>query len=650
LFTWICLKQKDYFDSMRGNVMRKYSIKRKALSQVLACAFVVSAAPAVMAQTPLLPYSKVVVFGDSLSDTGNLGIWTNGATAADKKVWAQYVAAAFGKTITPAYTLGATGFTLGTGNGFAIGGAQTGDVALGEAPAGLLGTGTQVTNYTSRAAVDPKALHLFWIGGNNINARLRTALGAIGAGTPAEAAGAAAVTGISADAKTAATQVAALKAAGAKNIVVMNVPDLARVPVTIGTAASFGPLGAQILGLANTLSTTYNQQLTANLAGMNVIQFDTFTLFNGLLNNPAAYGITSATTPICADANACNLAASNQALFADGLHPTTYAHSLVGDWVAGALESTSTGAGISSTAATVPLGRSGAEWRTVDNRTRGFQNFGGSGKTTFFVAGDYADAKVDGVGGVQIADGSTRTGTIGFEKAISENTLLGITLGYEKVPFTFTGNTAKLEYGELMATGYMSHKMGNMYVSGLASLGFLDFDSQRNVSIGPLTTVQRASFGGNHVGVKVQAGYQMRSGGFVHGPFVGLDYERALINAFSENASPSAIAVGEQTAKQAHARVGYELATDMGAVRPYLQVSYDHQYLKNNRTFISGMASTGTFVPVTTENEVGGFTRAAAGFSTKLGDAGDLSVGVSSTFSNPAGQDTAINVVWSMDL
>lgn len=633
--------------------MSEFSAKRKTMGRALAFAFIFGAVPMAMAQTALLPYSKVVVFGDSLSDTGNLGIWTNGATAAEKKVWAQYVAAAFGKTIGPAYTFSPTTgtFTLGTGNGFAIGGAQTGNTTATETAPVILGTGTQVANYVSRSAVDSNALHLFWIGGNNINARLTTALTAIGGGADATAAGTAAVASISADAKTAATQVAALKAAGAKNIVVMNVPDLSRVPLTIGIAAAYGPLGPQILSLANTLSKSYNQQLAANLLGMNVIQFDAFALFNGLLDNPAAYGITSATTPICAGANACNLAASNHALFADGLHPTTYAHSLTGDWVAGALRSTSTGAGISSVAATMPLGRSGAEWRTVESRTRSFQNFGGStDKTSFFVAGDYADAKIDGIGGVQIADGDTKTGTIGFEKAISANTLLGMTLGYEKAAFTFTGNTAKLEYGETMFTGYISHKMDNLYVNGLVSHGFLAYDSKRYVSIGPLTTTQTASFGGSHSGLKVQAGYQMRSGSFVHGPLVGLDYERALINGFGESASPSAISVGEQTAKQAHARIGYELATDMGAVRPYAQYSYDHQFMKNNRTFISGMASTGTFVPVTTENEVGGFSRLAVGMSTKLGDAGELSIGVSSSFSNPAGQDTAVNLVWSMTL
>lgn len=630
--------------------MRKYSIKRKALTQVLACAFVVGAVPMAMAQTAIQPYTKVVVFGDSLSDTGNLGIWTNGVTAADKKVWAQYVAAAFGKTITPAYALGATGFTLGTGNGFAIGGAQTGDVALGANPTGLLGTSTQVANYIARSKVDSNALHLYWIGGNNINARLRTALGAIGAGANSTTTAQAAVAGITADAKAAAAQVASLKAAGATNIVVMNVPDLSKVPVTIGTAAALGPtLGPSVLSLAATLSASYNQNLALSLAGMNVVQFDAYALFNNVLATPAAYGITNATTPICADANACNLA-SGGAAFADGLHPTTLTHSLLGAWVSGALQSTSTGAGISGVAATMPLGRSGAEWRTVENRTRGFQNFGGSGKTTFFVAGDYADAKVDGVGGVQIADGKTQTGTVGFEKAISNDTLLGITLGYEKAPFTFTGNVAKLEYGEVMATGYISHKMGNIYVNGLVSHGFLDYESTRRVTIGPLTTTERAEFGGNHSGIKVQAGYQMRSGGFVHGPLVGLDYESAKINAFAEGPSVSAISVGEQTAKQAHVRVGYELASDMGSVRPYLQLSYDHQYLKNNRTFISGMASTGTFVPVATQNEVGGFTRLAVGSSFKMGDAGDLSVGVSSSFSNPAGQDTALNVVWSMAL
>ena len=60
--------------------MSEFSAKRKTMGRALAFAFIFGAVPMAMAQTALLPYSKVVVFGDSLSDTGNLGIWTTGAS------------------------------------------------------------------------------------------------------------------------------------------------------------------------------------------------------------------------------------------------------------------------------------------------------------------------------------------------------------------------------------------------------------------------------------------------------------------------------------------------------------------------------------------------------------------------------------------
>jgi thermolabile hemolysin len=129
--------------------------------------------------------------------------------------------------------------------------------------------------------------------------------------------------------------------AGARNILVMNLPDISKAPVfTIQTNGA--TVAAEVLDLNNQLATMVNTLQAQNGSSVTIRLFDTFTLFNSVIANPAAYGVTN-TTASCLNINstsALNYAETQSPrsictnpdtfLFWDTLHPTTHTHKLLG--------------------------------------------------------------------------------------------------------------------------------------------------------------------------------------------------------------------------------------------------------------------------------------------------------------------------------
>ena len=698
-------------------------LKRNIIASALACGMLVGSAFAQTAPTVPNVFTRVYSFGDSYSDVGAFGTpgnwYSNAATGQGE--FPALVSAHYGFVQTSAYTnlTSLTQLPNATGSNFAVGGARVTDGTTAK------GSGTQITDLITRSGgkLDPGALYTIFIGGNDVSPNINVGL------TPAAQGGGSgvAVNNMAAAALGVVAQVAQLRAAGAKNIILLDLGSLAKVPIIIQTAAgtkaqydagaaaatagaaqataaaavqtaaaaaataannaaaaatataAAATLTAQaaaltaqaatatatgiaasngIITLAGLLPQAYTQTLTAALPKGSALIFNFAQMTEYININPAAFGFTNITTPVCnasiaVSTNwvACHGVAGAGALYADPLHISAAAHALIAKWITGSLDSIYTGAGLASVSAQVPLGRSGAEWRTVDSRTRSFQNLGYKGDR-MFLAGDYANARSNAADGSKSADGDTRTFTLGYESTWSDNTLVGGTLGREKADFDLVNNTGRLKYEETMLTLYATRKLdANWYVNGLLSYGVLSFDSFRNAAFGLTTVLERASFGGRHTGAKAQLGYLTRSADFVHGPFIGIDYESVRIRPFSEGSSSTAISVSAQTVQQAHYRVGYELAAGSASTfRPYAQLSYDYQFLKDERTFFSGMAASGSSISIAARNDTSGFGRAAVGASTSVGKSSELSVGVSSSFSNPAGRDTAVNVVWSSAL
>ncbi|WP_084536663.1 SGNH/GDSL hydrolase family protein [Azospirillum halopraeferens] len=234
-------------------------------------------------------FDRLVVFGDSLSDTGNAGRFTNGP------VWAERLAADLGLELHPARDGGAN---------FAVGGARL------DPQAGPFGLRAQADMYLARPA--PRAagrtLHVVYGGGNDVLA----ALGAPAAERRVDEA-AAVLAGIVAD----------LARRGATDVLVPNLPD-------VGITPQVRARGPGAVAEARTLSRRFNAAVDRALqdaapAGLRLHRLDVWTMAERVTADPAAFGFTDVTTP-CGGAGGCN-----GHLFWDHVHPTATAHARLGE-------------------------------------------------------------------------------------------------------------------------------------------------------------------------------------------------------------------------------------------------------------------------------------------------------------------------------
>jgi len=248
-------------------------------------------------------FTGIVVLGDSLSDNGNLyaaihyppspyygGRFSNGPVAVE------YLSQRLGLSLAD-YAWG--GATTGVGN---VNDGGTVD-ALG--PAGLPGIKTVFQSVFPATPIDPDALYIVWGGPNDFWFVT----------TPAEAAVAIgkAVTNL-------VTMAGALRALGAKNVLVANMPDLGKTPAALAG-------GAQASFFFTQISLGFNQALKENLPP-GVHYFDTYSVLTNIIRNPNRYGFTNITDPLI---NAPPGADPAQYLFFDNVHPTTAGHQILAD-------------------------------------------------------------------------------------------------------------------------------------------------------------------------------------------------------------------------------------------------------------------------------------------------------------------------------
>jgi cholinesterase len=253
--------------------------RRRALHAAFLSGMLASAAPA-MAQT----FPELVAFGDSLSDNGNAGRFSNGP------VWVERLAKGLGLPLRP---------SRAGGTNHAVGGAR----AAG-GPNELL---AQVRGYLAERGgrADPRALHTVWAGGNDLLAA--------GFAPDPEAAGRDAAAAVG-------EAVAALAAAGARTVLVPNLPDIGMTPAL----RSVGPAAA---AEARRRSLAYDDALARALDRAEarhprtaILRLDVRALAERVLADPGAAGFRNLTEP-CQGLPSCE-----GALFWDPIHPTTQAH------------------------------------------------------------------------------------------------------------------------------------------------------------------------------------------------------------------------------------------------------------------------------------------------------------------------------------
>lgn len=299
------------------------------------------------------PFTANYVFGDSLSDRGNLAeaighnfpsppfvhdSFTDGPTAV--QVLAQHLGLTADPSLYPTNFVDANKLGLVSGTNYAVAGGTAGNRVVGTqivegVPGGNLPTQIGAYLTLSGGHASTSALYTVFIGGNDVRTAAHTGDATfVTEGVQTELAG-----------------IQALESAGATNLLVVNVPDVGRIPeFTQGYPSQASTATADTVA--------YNQALASGLSALmspsiTLKLFDFYTLDNTLLGatNPLGFtnltdpcylntgaGISSAPAPLqinpaCGAIDPATGQAANIDRFAfwDAIHPTAPIQAALGD-------------------------------------------------------------------------------------------------------------------------------------------------------------------------------------------------------------------------------------------------------------------------------------------------------------------------------
>ena len=524
-------------------------------------------------------FTSVYILGDSLSDAGQYGarFTTNpGLTASE------YLAQRFGFTVKPS--------TQG-GTNYAYGGARV--TSQGPYNPQATPVAGQVTSVIARGngALDPNALYVLQGGANDIF--YHAALTAAGAET-----GAAAQAAIGTAATDFLGQIAKLRAAGARYIVVMNLPDIGKTP----QGTSSGAAGAAALSGLSTQVFNSTLNIGLNNIGFDVIPVNIQGFFNELIANPSLYGFTNAANLACTSvvggsvsSLACtpstlvNAAAPNGYLFADGVHPTTGAHKITAQYIASILQAPEQ----IGLLAEAPMAMSATQGKLLDARTR--DRAGPVGAVNVYGGFEFGKSKIDSTTQTIGTDGDVSSFNVGGDMQMGGGLRAGALYSYGENKSDFGQNSGSFKLRENMLSFYAALNTGAWYVGGSVGAGDLQYkDVRRNIELGTTVRTETGRTKGNQLVARAVGGMNFVSGPIVHGPIISLTWQQIKVSGYTElGANSTTMQFTEQTRKSLISSLGYAMSAQFGSVTPWARVSLENEHKNDGREVRANLVTMG---------------------------------------------------------
>lgn len=314
-----------------------------------------------------LEFTNLYVFGDSLSDSGNTFNITKAGNElnptisiipqsppyfqgrfSNGPIWVDYLADALEIEVkrstdlslvlpdsptlspisitpdSPRVSFFFNGATTNQSVNFAVGGAQTGVSGLGEFEALSPGLLTQVAGFTndlilSDQMADPNALYILWLGGNDYQS--------MDIPNPTQVVG------------NIETALNSLYNFGARNFLVLNLPDLGKIPQSLRLDSVLSSSLTDLTEQHNSVLDSTLNILRQSLPDINLISVDQYDLFNQILTNPGNFGFTNVTEECLDGTTFIACANPDEFLFWDSTHPTTAGHQILAEFAITALKS-----------------------------------------------------------------------------------------------------------------------------------------------------------------------------------------------------------------------------------------------------------------------------------------------------------------------
>lgn len=509
-------------------------------------------------------FPQLFIFGDSLSDDGNLFRITGGQVPpfpyfqgrfSNGLVWVE--------RLEPLLDVNSDQTT-----NFAIGGATSGTRNTGvDLPLGLQ---TQLSNFLSTPGqLNSRALYVLWIGSNDyLGLRATDTTSVINNITGA---------------------VNTLAGRGAKNFLVVNLTDLGRTVQenALGTAA-----------VSTALTNNHNSQLQTALQGLaaqnrnlNIIPLDVNALFTEVLADPNRFGFTNLSEP-CFNRQAGTVCQNPDTyLFWDGIHPTARAHQLIGEYAAAVINAPLAIAPQSEIALSVAK----RQTQLIDSRLQALQNQALQNQTAnpnnqrwgAFANGDINFGDRGGQNAIAGYDFTSSGVTAGVDYRVADNLAVGLAFGFVGSEIDLNRNLGEVEVDGYGISFYSNYSQPDFYANAVVSYGNNDFDIERKTGFDNRTA--RAETDGTQFSASLKGGYVARSGNISYGPTVGVRYDQVNIDGYRETGAQSLnMRVSDQEAEAVTLSLGAQAAVEFNTgstkIIPNLRASYEREFGDDSRT------------------------------------------------------------------
>lgn len=529
--------------------------------KTLAAAIAVASLPMSISAAP---YSQLIIFGDSLSDSGQFPDPGNPFSVSGNRftnrtgptflapetfgqVSTQLLANQLGLQALPSAPARVGGSPTPGGTNYAVGGYTTNQIrdsittAMSVPAPDPVISGARLGYLAEFGRADRNALFYINGGGNDVIQSL------LGAPFDPTLSAAALVSGV-----------AALQQAGARYIVVSDLPDVG--PTPFATA-----LNQRTLGSNN--SADFNRELDQQLAvlGGNILRLN----FNGLLTEVYAdlerFGFANIDqTSTCFDdgsgdgiSNCGPLANSTWAIngatpnpdrliFNDGVHPTTAVHRITADYMYSILSAPGEITLLPEmglTSLTSHQQHLQSQWQTQ----RG--NWQETGKWNGFVSGgamrnDFKNAQV-----TPSADGKGTQLTLGSSYRLDDNWRLGLAVGLQRQKLD-TASKSTYELDSYLLTGFAQYQRERAWADASLSYGHLDYsDLKRQFALGITQRAEKGDTDGSLLAFSARVGYDLANPGtgWQVSPFISADIAKVDVDGYREDGMRStALFFGDQ--------------------------------------------------------------------------------------------------------
>lgn len=170
--------------------------------------------------------------------------------------------------------------------------------------------------------------------------------------------------------------------------------------------------------------------------------------------------------------------------------------------------------------------------------------------------------------------------TVGADYAVTDNFFVGLAFNNAHNKADFSNRAGQLYTAAYTGSLYSTVNIQDFYIDALASVGGIDYESERAMSF--FNTSAKGSTSGMQYASSLGAGYNYHIDKVVVGPYIGFDYAKTEVDGYRESGGASfGTSYGKQNIEsmltKAGARASYAWSLPWGVIVPQVNAEWVHE-------------------------------------------------------------------------